>query len=82
MPEQVLTIFERHTCRAQPPPKGVFEIVNPNVSKPRRRRFCVLFRPSICRAFPRRLSGRVVHLGHWSRLADFLVRAHEYIDWM
>jgi hypothetical protein len=44
MPEQVLTLLERHARRAQPPPKGVFEIVNPNGSKPRRCRSAVFMR--------------------------------------
>src|ERR1700761_9547236 len=64
------------------PPKGVFEIVNANVSKPRRGRFAVLFFSPSTRSFPSRLPGRVVHLRHRPGLAVFFVRAHEYMDWL
>ena len=80
MSQQVLTILERHTRRAQSAAESVLEIVDANTPQSRRRRFAVLFSPSIRRASPSRLPSRIVNLGHRLRLAFFIMRVYEYVD--
>ncbi len=51
VPEQILTILERHSRRAKPAAEGVFEIVDPDLPKPLRWRFAMLLYPRIRGAF-------------------------------
>jgi hypothetical protein len=76
MPEQILTILERHTRRAESAAEGVFKIVNPNLPKPLR---CCFLDPSIRRALPSRLPRRVVNFRQRLWIASFGFCVYEYI---
>ena len=80
MPEQILTILERHARRAEPTAEGMFKIVDANTPEPNWCELAVRFRTGIRCALPSRLPGRVVHLGHRLRLTSFLLHPYEYVD--